>query len=108
MIAIAIIFILRIRKTVEKKKVEYKLVEEKNVVEIKQKLENLNTQFETDFDKLYALIIERGKLNFAEIAKAFNVSKEQAEEWGKILKEQDLITIHYPAFGEPELVWKKS
>ncbi len=107
LIGITIIFVLRIRKTVEKKKVEYKLQEEEHVVAIKKELEAAPSAFQTDLDRLYQILVERGKISFNEITKAFNVTKEQAEEWGKILKEQDLVTIHYPPFGEPELLWKK-
>ena len=104
---ISLIFILKIRVAVKMKSIEYRVAEQKTVSEIKTMLVSANEGYQTDLDKLYQVLEERGKLNINEIALIFGISKEQAEEWGKILKDQELATLHYPAVGEPELIWKK-
>ena len=43
----------------------------------------------------------------SEVAKIFNVTKAEAEEWGKILKDDVLITLYYPTVGDVELRCKK-
>lgn len=104
---ISLVFMLKIRVAMKMKSIEYRVIEQKTVSEIKNMLVNVNEGYQTDLDKLYQVLAERGKLNINEIALIFGISKEQAEEWGKILKDQDLATLHYPAVGEPELLWKK-
>ena len=56
---------------------------------------------------MLALVIEKGKLGVDEVAGVFGISKSEAEEWGKILKDEGLITLYYPTVGEVELRWKK-
>lgn len=97
---------IRIKKVVKMKKVIYKIVESEHVEQIKEALHGFSEGYKTDLDKLYTLLNERKKLTVSEIAKSFDVSKKEAEEWGKILQEQNLIELHYPTVGEPELRWK--
>ena len=104
---ISLVFILKIRVAVKMKSIEYRVAEQKTVSEIKTMLVSAKEGYQTDLDKLYQALEERGKININEIALIFGISKEQAEEWGKILKDQELATLHYPAVGEPELIWKK-
>ncbi|HLD02186.1 MAG TPA: hypothetical protein VJC07_00615 [Candidatus Nanoarchaeia archaeon] len=63
--------------------------------------------YETDFDKLYNYIKEKGTIKLVDVAKMFGLSKQQAEEWAQILANQKLLKLHYPPFGEPELQWIK-
>jgi len=107
LLAIILIFSFKLKKTVKAKKIEYVIKEEKKVEGIKQSLKKFEGSYQTDLDKLYAILTEKGKLTMMEVAKGFNISKAQAEEWGKILKDQDLINLHYPTVGETELIWKK-
>ena len=58
---------------------------------------------ETNIDKLYKHIKEKGKVRVTEAAKMFDVKAEKIEEWGKILEDHDLIELHYPAIGKPIL-----
>lgn len=62
--------------------------------------------YETDIDKLYRIAKKFNAIKISEAVAVFNISKEKAEEWGKILEEHDLLTVHYPAIGEPEIRWK--
>ena len=53
------------------------------------------------------MIDEKGAIKIAQVAQYFGISRELAEEWGKILEGSDLAKLHYPAIGEPELIkWK--
>lgn len=98
----------RIRKILKRKSAVYKVEEEEHVQEIKVALQDFSKGYRTDLDKLYALVQERKVLRVSEVAKAFGISKEQAEEWGRILKDQDLVDTHYPAVGDMEIRWKSS
>jgi len=60
-------------------------------------------RFETDFDIFYKLLKEKKKLRIGLIATSFKITKEQALDWGKILESNDLVSIEYPAFSEPEV-----
>ena len=64
--------------------------------------------YETDFDKLYNYVKDNGTIKLKDIAKMFNLTEKQAEEWAQILSHEDLLKLHYPPFGEPELQWNKS
>lgn len=54
-------------------------------------------------DRLYDMVMRRGKVKVSDAAKEFNVHEAQIEEWAKMLETNGLIDIHYPAFGRPEL-----
>lgn len=107
-VALIIFFAFKIKKTLKKKKITSKKEEEEHVEEIKTALQVHEGLYETDLDKLYALLQERKVLKVNEVAKAFNVSKTEAEEWGKILKDQGLAEAYYPAVGDMEIRWKQS
>ena len=63
---------------------------------------------ETQFDDLYNMVDSVGIVKVSEVSKKFGISKQLAEEWGKILEGHKLIMLHYPAFGELEFKkWKK-
>lgn len=72
----------------------------------KIKIPEKKLRYETDLDRLYRLVNEKGKLRISDIAICFKISKEKAEEWGKILESHNLIVIKYSATGEPELCKK--
>ncbi|GEM_PF-3367202 len=106
------LFVNKVRKIYKAKRIKYRVEEEQHVAEIKQELEKqpltlIRGTYETDFDRLYHLISEKKVLTLTEVAQGFNVSRKEAEEWGKILKEQGLIELHYPTVGDLELRWKK-
>lgn len=63
---------------------------------------------ETDFDRLINFVNQVGTIKVSNVARIFNISLKQAEEWGRILEEHNLLQLHYPPIGEPELrKWKK-
>jgi predicted membrane protein len=57
---------------------------------------------ETNIDVFYKLLKDKKSLTSTTISKAFNITKEQAIDWAKILEEHGLVTIEYPAFADPE------
>lgn len=64
-----------------------------------------NSGTKTDLDKLYELLKEKKRLRLSNVAKAFNVDKKVIENWAGALQAGKFITIEYPRFGEPELVF---
>lgn len=55
--------------------------------------------YETGIDALLREIQSRGQVTLEQVETTFNVSKELAEEWAKILEAKGLIELGYPAFG---------
>jgi len=55
----------------------------------------------TDLDTLYSILKEKKKLKISTISKAFNIDKDTAFEWCKILESGNLAVIDYPGVGEP-------
>lgn len=66
------------------------------------------SKYETNIDRLYKLIIKSGCVKVSDAAKMFNISKEQAEEWGRVLEGHGMIELDYPAIGELQLCKKNS
>lgn len=82
--------------------IKKKLRKEEIIKQVRE-LQKSRKETETDFDKLLVLLQNLGKINLSEIAEAFSIDRHQAEEWVKILEENDLGVLHYPTFGEAEL-----
>jgi hypothetical protein len=68
-----------------------------------RELQKSRKSTETDFDKLLVLLQQFGKLKISEIAYAFEIDRKKAEEWARIMEENGIALLHYPAFGEEEL-----
>jgi hypothetical protein len=62
---------------------------------------------ETDVDKLYELVRDRGIIKIKDASKMLKVDEDKVEEWGRILEEHKLIRMRYPPIGEPVLILKK-
>ena len=65
---------------------------------------NSKRGYETDIDKLLEFINKNKAVKLSDVTSSFNISKEKAEVWGKILAEHGLIKLHYPAAGELILI----
>ncbi len=63
-------------------------------------------RYTTDIDLLYQLIKTNDCVPLSYAVKVIKVDKKRIEEWAKILEDHNLITINYPAWGEPELCKK--
>ncbi len=85
------------KKTVEQKKI-IPLIKDLGKGHVDKK------KYETEIDVLYRLVQEKGRIQLSAVARYFNVEKKMVEDWATILEEHGLIKIHYPAFGEPELI----
>ena len=58
---------------------------------------------ETEFDKLYNIVQEKGRVKLQEVMNLFKINKKLAEKWAEILRKAGLIDIYYPAVGDIEL-----
>ncbi len=94
--------VIKIR-TLKKK---WKDLSYKRVLDIKSDLKIRRSKYETDFDKLIRVVQKYQMIRLSEIANAFNIPLEKAEEWGKTLEEHGLLHVHFPPIGEAELRWK--
>lgn len=61
-------------------------------------------RYETYFDALYKIVEKKGRVKLSVVAKYFGVDRKKVEEWASILEEHNLLKMHYPAVGEPELI----
>ena len=61
---------------------------------------------ETAADKFIGLIAEKKKLTIPQAAKLMETDEAQIEKWVKILEERGYVQLIYPAFGEPEIMFK--
>lgn len=80
----------------------------KRISQIKAKKEEQKPaqvcKVETSIDRLYQLVQKQGRVKIdEELAKQLGVSKAQIESWSLILEEHNLVDLHYPAIGEPEI-----
>ncbi len=98
--------LLRLYNSYSKNRVKVDEEKDKTIRGIKRSVVDKTNKYNTDIDTLYELINKKGKLTISEVCKGFGVTKEMAEEWGKILEEHDLIRLNYPPFGELELCKK--
>ncbi|MFH1451579.1 MAG: hypothetical protein ABIF88_00190 [archaeon] len=57
----------------------------------------------TEIDLFYEILKIKGSMKLNVISKKFNISKEKALEWAKILENHELAQIDYPAFGNPRV-----
>ena len=67
-------------------------------------LQKQKGRFETDLDILYKILKEKKRMRINLIAKTFEISEEQALDWGKILEDNKIATLEYPAFYGTELI----
>jgi len=99
-ILISIGTIIYLRAMKKKKKEKEKI----NVSKIKHP----TSRSQTDLDTLYNLLIEKKNLSIGTIGTIFGIKKDVALDWAKILEENNLATIDYPAFNDPEVIIKGS
>ena len=91
---------------IHKKQKNVKSAEEtRNDIEFMQSIAKAarEDKVSTPLDKLYEYISSHSKVRINEVARQFEVSEEQIEDWARILEARNLIEIYYPAFGKPEL-----
>lgn len=64
-------------------------------------IKKMRSRSKTDIDILYELIKEKKDIKVSTISKIFEIEKELAMDWAKILESSELVTIEYPGFGGP-------
>lgn len=72
-----------------------------------KKTDKIKDHVETDVDRLYELIRDKGLLKVKDAAKLLKIENDQVEEWGRILEEHGLVRLRYPPVGEPVLILKR-
>lgn len=60
-------------------------------------------QITTQIDEMLNIVIEKKRVKTDYLSKKLKVKENIVEEWAEILQDNGFITIHYPAFGKPEL-----
>ena len=72
--------------------------------EEKRKFKAQKGAVKTSIDKLFELVRKYNKLKISDgLARRLNVSRAQVEEWCIILEDHNLVELHYPTIGEPEI-----
>ncbi len=79
-------------------------VEEWDVSDIS--LSEASEKLVTGIDKLFFIVKKKEGVGLEAAAGMLGVTRGKVDEWAKILEDEGLITIHYPAVGEPKLVPK--
>lgn len=84
-------------------------VHEQNLIKKFRDFEDKQKDYiETDLDKLVNFVNQVEAIKLSTVTKLFNISLKKAEEWAKILDSHNIVRLHYPGIGEPELrKWKK-
>jgi len=57
----------------------------------------------TEVDDMLQIVSEKKKIRIDVLAKKMGVTEDKVEEWANMLEEQGFVSIHYPAFGKPEV-----
>ncbi len=88
----------------EKEKQEnYTQLEKPKQIKLEKGELTTSNKVKTDFDRIVDYTEEKKEVSIGDVAKHFNITKEKAEQWAKILEEHDLIRIVYPTFGDAKL-----
>ncbi len=72
--------------------------------EIFTKLKNSKGIARTDLDLMYELTKEKKSIKINTLANYFKVEDKTIIEWARILEEASLVSLNYPAVGEPHIV----
>ena len=58
----------------------------------------------TDIDSMYEILKEKKRLKLKTLAKYFKVEEKTILEWARVLEEANLLTVHYPTVGDPQII----
>jgi len=70
-------------------------------------IEEFTKDSKTDLDALYKMIIAKKRLSVKSVSHLFQIEEDLAMEWARILESGDLVTIEYPGFSSPSIVFKE-
>ncbi len=59
---------------------------------------------QTDLDLMYELTKEKKAVKINALSNYFKVDDKTIIEWARILEEANLVSLNYPAVGEPQIV----
>jgi hypothetical protein len=94
----------RIKEERQKKVADWLATKNKKREEEQREEAASGKPIQTTIDRLYNLVKKYQKLRIDDkLAHSLGVSRTQIEEWAVILEEHDLIELHYPTIGEPEI-----
>ncbi|UCC91314.1 MAG: hypothetical protein JSV39_03285 [Candidatus Aenigmatarchaeota archaeon] len=89
------------------KDVKKEEVEEETEEPVKKPYSKVKEHVQTDIDKLYEFVRNKGVVKIGEASKKFGIETDKVEGWGRVLEEHKLVKLHYPPVGEPVLILKK-
>jgi hypothetical protein len=94
---------LRRIKEERQRKIAERLSKVKRVEKPKREIKE-GEKVKTTIDRLYSLVKKYKRIKIDDkLAHTLGVDKTQIEEWAVILEEHDLLELHYPTIGEPEI-----
>ena len=53
---------------------------------------------------MYEILKEKKKLKVKTLSKYFKVEEKTILEWARVLEEANLLTVHYPTVGDPQII----
>lgn len=82
----------------------YSYIKDKGIISRKNEivdidLKKMSEKQGTDLDNLYNILQNKKKLSLSTISRVFNINKEMAMDWCRILESGNLAIIDYPAGG---------
>ncbi len=78
-----------------------KMEDKSEIVTLSKKYKTTPTS--TDLDILYNILKEKKHLKLSTISRLFDINKEIALNWCKMLESGNLATLNYPKIGVPEI-----
>ena len=73
----------------------------------KKMLKRSKLVIETDIDKLFSFLRERGHVSIEETVKTFKMTEESLNEWIKLLERHGVVTKEFPLLRPPMLKFVK-
>lgn len=69
-------------------------------------LTEIKKHSKTDLDALYTILKNKKEISVKSVANLFKIPQDLAMEWARILESGDLVTIEYPGFGSPRILYQ--
>ena len=68
-------------------------------------LREISKNSKTDLDALYTILKNKKEIKVRSISNIFKIEEDLAMEWSRILEAGELVTIEYPGFGSPKVIY---
>jgi hypothetical protein len=69
-------------------------------------LTEIKKHSKTDLDALYTILKNKKEISVRSVANLFKIPQDLAMEWARILESGELVTVEYPGFGSPRILYK--